>query len=232
MTCELYTQGRYAENYPTWHVEHSAWKAQHVLDMLKRNRLAPRTIAEVGCGAGEILKQLHDRMDDQVRLVGYDISPQAHALSESRVSERLQFKLMDFLQDETAEFDLILLIDVVEHIDDYYHFLRALKPRTRYVILHLPLDLSVQTVLRKDFFRTVHESAGHLHYFSQETARQMLADVGYEILDARLTASSLDLPMTSFKMALARLPRKLLYALNPGFACRLLGGSSLLVLAQ
>src|SRR5438128_921168 len=107
MTTARYLDASYLEKNPTWHVEDSAWKAQHVLAMLKRNHLAPPTIAEVGCGAGEILKQLHDAMDDNVHFVGYDISPQAHALSEPRTRERLQFKLADFLQEQDTTFDLI-----------------------------------------------------------------------------------------------------------------------------
>lgn len=232
MTTARYTDSDYLEKNPTWHVEYSPWKAQHVLAMLKRNHLTPNTVAEVGCGAGEILLQLHDRMGDTVRFVGYDISPQAHALSQSRTRERLEFKLADFLPEQNSTFDLILLMDVVEHIEDYYSFLRALKPRSRYKILHLPLELAAQTALRGDFFRAVHASAGHLHYFSIDTARQVLADVGYEILDATLTAGAIDFAPTSVKMRLAFLPRKLLYRVNPEFASRLLGGFSLLVLMR
>ena len=232
MTPQRYTDGTYLQKNPTWHVEHSAWKAQHILRLLRRNDLRPKTIAEVGCGAGEMLKQLHDAMDKDVRFVGYDISPQAHQLSQSRATDRLQFELLDFTLEREVVVDLVLLIDVVEHVEDYYHFLRALKPRGRYHLLHIPLELSVQTVLRKDFFRTVHESAGHLHYFSRETALQLLEDVNYELLDYVYTGGAVDFAPTSFKMALAWLPRKLLFALHREYAARLLGGFSLLALTR
>jgi ubiquinone/menaquinone biosynthesis C-methylase UbiE len=227
-----YTDGTYLQKNPTWHVEHAAWKARHILQMLKRNDLAPKTIAEVGCGAGEILRQLHDAMDKDVRFAGYDISPQAYLLSRPRATDRLQFKLLDFTQEPEVVVDLVLLIDVVEHVEDYYHFLRALKPRGRFHLLHIPLELSLQSVLRKNFFQTVHMSAGHLHYFSRETALQLLADVNYEVLDYVYTGGAIDFAPTSFKMALAWLPRKLLFGLNQELAARLLGGFSLLVLAR
>lgn len=232
MTLDIYTDGTYLHQNPSWHVEHSAWKAQHVLSMLQRHQLAPKTIAEIGCGAGETLKQLHDALDASVRLVGYDISPQAHQLSLSRASERLEFKLMDFADEPESEFDLVLLMDVLEHVEGYYHFLRMIKARSRHTLLHLPLELSVQTVLRGNFFREVHDSAGHLHYFSKESALQMVADVKYDVLDYVYTRGAVDFPPTSFKMALARLPRKMMFALNPDFAVRLLGGFSLLVLMR
>ncbi|HEY7127267.1 MAG TPA: hypothetical protein VH540_25265, partial [Ktedonobacterales bacterium] len=59
----LYTSGSYLEKNPSWHVEESPWKAAQVLRMLARHQLHPRTIGEVGCGVGEVLKQLQEQME-------------------------------------------------------------------------------------------------------------------------------------------------------------------------
>ena len=56
----LYLDGGYLAKNPGWHVEESAWKATHILRMLKQNHLSPRTVCDVGCGAGEVLKQLQE----------------------------------------------------------------------------------------------------------------------------------------------------------------------------
>ena len=50
MTRELYLDGGYCANNPDWHTGDSPWKAAHVVAMLDRHRLAPKTICEVGCG--------------------------------------------------------------------------------------------------------------------------------------------------------------------------------------
>src|SRR5574342_1191152 len=92
---DLYTNGHYAEKNPGWHVEESPWKAQQILRMLARHDLSPRTIGEVGCGAGEVLRQLQVRMDPACELWGYDISPYALELCQSRANARLHFKLAD-----------------------------------------------------------------------------------------------------------------------------------------
>ena len=57
MTENIYTEphGEYLRNNPAWHVEDSSWKARQVMKMLNRNSLNPKTVAEAGCGAGEIL---------------------------------------------------------------------------------------------------------------------------------------------------------------------------------
>ncbi|HVQ39324.1 MAG TPA: hypothetical protein VMS31_17425, partial [Pyrinomonadaceae bacterium] len=54
----IYQTGEYVERNPTYHVEDSPWKAQHILSLMQKNALQPRTICEIGCGAGEILRQL------------------------------------------------------------------------------------------------------------------------------------------------------------------------------
>ncbi len=81
---DIYKSGEYLEKNPTWHVEESSWKAKQIMRMLARNSIAPGTICEVGCGAGEVLKQLQAKMDAACSLWGYEISPQALELARSR----------------------------------------------------------------------------------------------------------------------------------------------------
>src|SRR5438094_3894325 len=127
MTQELYASCTYLENNPAWHVEESPWKARQVIRIMKRNHIAPKTICEVGCGAGEVLKQLQEQMDSNCLFWGYDISPQAFELSKGRASERLHFKMADIRNEQDAFFDIILIMDVIEHLEDYFSFLREIK---------------------------------------------------------------------------------------------------------
>ena len=70
-----YICGQYYEQNPSWHSADSPWKAQQIASMIDRNRLAPQTICEVGCGAGEVLVQLHRQLPAGVEFFGYEISP-------------------------------------------------------------------------------------------------------------------------------------------------------------
>lgn len=228
---ELYTTGNYFEKNPLWHTEESVWKAEQIQRMLDRQRIVPKTVCEVGCGAGEVLKQLQHRLGDGCDLVGCDISPQAIQLCQSRANERLQFVLGDITKVPQTFFNLILVLDVVEHLEDYFSFLRNIKGRACYKIFQIPLDLSVQTVLRASPLIRDRQRYGHIHYFTKETALQLLSDLGYEIIDYFYTAVALDLPSTKLKNLVMRIPRKLLYSLNMDVAVRLLGGYRLLILA-
>ena len=50
--------GDYLQRNPSWHVAYSPAKAALIQSMMERARIAPRAICEVGCGAGEVLRQL------------------------------------------------------------------------------------------------------------------------------------------------------------------------------
>ena len=230
-TSSVYEDGRYLEKNPLWHVEESPWKAKQILRLMKRNSLAPRAIGEVGCGVGEVLKQLQENMPADCMFYGYEVSPQAFELCKSRANERLRFKLMDIGKEREVQFDLILALDVIEHLEDYFSFLRAIKPQGRHHIFHIPLDLSVQTVFRRNALLKRRDLHAHLHYFTKETALHTLRDVGYEVLDYFYTPRSVELGSEGIQKIL-KVPRRLCFAVHEDLTARVLGGFSLLVLTQ
>jgi 2-polyprenyl-3-methyl-5-hydroxy-6-metoxy-1,4-benzoquinol methylase len=227
----IYETGEYVDRNPTYHVEDSSWKARHILRLIQKNSLEPRTICEIGCGAGEILKQLQSALPAATDFFGYDISPQAIELCRQRANERLQFQCADLLSAETPDFDLLLCIDVFEHVQDYIGFLRELRRKARYKVFHIPLDMSAQWVLRGQPILREREQAGHLHYFMKDTALAALRDSGYEVLDWTYTPGAIDNPR-SIKARLASWPRRLMMNASPDFTVRVFGGFSLLVLAK
>jgi SAM-dependent methyltransferase len=228
---DLYLDGEYLLKNPRWHVEESPWKAKQVLRMLRQTALVPKSICDVGCGAGEVLSQLQKSLERDCVFRGYDISPQALSLANSRANERLQFILGELRSQHDVFFDLILALDVIEHLEDYWSFLRQLKMKSRYKIFHIPLDLSVQTVFRQNALLLRRNLYAHLHYFTKETALRTLQDTGYEVLDYFYTPRSIELG-SKLGERLLKLPRRLCFAINPDSAVRLLGGFSLLVLAR
>lgn len=228
---ELYTSGEYLEKNPTWHVEESPWKAQQIIRMMKQSGITPQTICEVGCGAGEVLKQLQQKMDSICSYWGYEISPQALELCKTRANERLHFKLADIRQEEDAFFDLMLIMDVIEHLEDYFSFLRDIKSKSQYKIIHLPLDLSVKSLLHPDGLLDVRRAYGHIHYFTKNIALEMFKDVGYEVIDYFYAPRSIGLANSIAKKLLIP-PRVLFFSIHKDLAVRILGGYSLLVLAQ
>lgn len=124
---------------------------------------------------------------------GFDIYPQALQLAKSRANDRLHFQLIDSGEEKEKLFDLILVLDVIQHVENYFSFLRQLKAKSHHKIFHIPLDLSVQTLLRKNALLKRREMHAHLHYFTKETVLETLKDTGYEVLDYFYTPRTIDL---------------------------------------
>jgi SAM-dependent methyltransferase len=232
MATSRYVDGEYLQRNPGWHSDDSPWKAEHILKMIARNSLAPRTIAEVGCGAGEILRRVQAGLGPDVRLVGFDVSPQALALCSPKANERLRFELGTLEAQGDVTFDLLLLIDVVEHVENCAQFLRDMRTRARHVILHIPLDLSAQGVLREEPLIATRRQVGHIHYFTKGLALEALKEAGYRIVDSFYTGGAIDLPAKTVRTWVASWPRRLFFSINKDLCARLLGGFSLLILVE
>jgi len=200
--------------------------------MFCRHGIKPSSVCEVGCGAGEVLKQLQHMLGPECEFIGYDISPQAIELAASRQGERLRYVLGDATQMTGLSYDAVLVLDVVEHLEDYFNFLRRIKPMAKYKVFEIPLDLSVQTVMRVTPLLNDRQRYGHIHYFNKETALQLLADVGYEIVDHFYTAVALERPNSSFRNRVMRFPRRLWTFINEDMAVRFLGGCRMLILTR
>jgi SAM-dependent methyltransferase len=226
-----YTDGTYLEKNPLWHTDESAFKVKQILKLFRKDRLHPRSICEVGCGAGEVLKLLQQQMGDACDFWGYDISPQALEMCRSKANQRLQFKLADICQEEGTFFDLMLVLDVIEHVEDYFGFLRSIRPKADLKLFHFPLDLSVQALSRKRGLLTRRDRYGHIQYFTKETALATLEGLHYEILDYFYTPRCIELAKQMIQK-LALVPRALCFAIHPDLTARILGGYSLLVLAR
>ena len=226
-----YMCGAYLEKNPLWHTDESPFKVKQLLKMFRQDGLHLENICEVGCGAGEVLKLLQEQMDDKCSFWGYDISPQALEMCRGKANQRLQFKLGDVSREEDAFFDLILVLDVIEYVEDYLGFLEAIRPKSDLKIFHFPLDLSVQALARRRGLLTRRELYGHIQYFTKETALATLEDLHYEILDYFYTPRCIELAKQMIQKV-AVLPRMLCFALHQDLTVRILGGYSLLVLAR
>ena len=230
MEATIYTNGTYLRKNPDWHADDAAWKASHIARMLERHKLRPESVCEVGCGSGEVMRLLGEHIP-AARFVGCDVSPHAIEISRRKSAGNLQFRLEDVLQS-TAEYDLVMAIDVFEHVEDCFGFVRRLKARGRHKLFHIPLDLSALSVARASKLRTMRESVGHIHYFTKDTALALLEDTGYRVIDHFYTSGSTELGHYGWKTRLLKAPRQALFAMDPDAAARWLGGYSLMVLAE
>jgi SAM-dependent methyltransferase len=207
------------------------WKAGHIHHIVRKNNIRGRKVAEIGCGAGGILSALSALLDEDMVYFGYDISSQTIELAKRHSG--ISFQTCDPLSSANREyFDILLVIDVLEHVPDYMAFLQKCRAKARYKIYHIPLDLSVWSVIGDSFIKD-RRTLGHLHYFSLPSAIACLEDTGHIVMDYFLTDVGTYYTMQSktFKGFLANLPRRILARFNRPLAAKIFGRYAVMVLA-
>ncbi len=228
---QKYLTRDYLDKNPTWDVEDSPWKARHVMDLLAKCKEEPTTICEIGCGAGGILNAL-SRSLPNARLYGFDIAPDVILFWERFKTPQIEFTLGDFLEINARTYDVILLLDLIEHLQDPFHFLHRVSNSTKYIICHIPLDLSAISVLREKPLLHVREKVGHIHYYTKNIAIALLEGCGYRIVHWAYTGAGFTAPQRSISTKMAGAFRKAVFSLNRDWGARLLGGETLMVLAE
>lgn len=223
----MYNDGRYSSNNPGWHEGDAPWKAAQVLSMLGDRNLQPESVVDIGCGTGGVLEVVAGALDG-TRLVGYDPSAQAIGMVER--SDRVELRI-GTPKDIHEHYHLLLCLDVFEHVEDYIGFLRTLRPIADWFMFHIPLDVSAQSVIRERPLLAARSTVGHLHYFTRGTALASLETAGFKIVCDRILFPN-DMPSRRVKTRLANIPRGLGRQLRPQLTARILGGSTLLVLAS
>ena len=226
-----YESTEYLDANPSWDIEDSPWKAQKVAELIFKHKISPSSICEVGCGAGGVLAALRSDFPNE-KLSGYDIAPTAQGFWNQVDDKNIDFFVGDFFDLNKSHHNIILLLDVLEHVADPHQFLLRVKSHADYVIIHFPLDLSASSVLRESPLLHVRRKVGHIHYFTKGLALELLSECGFNVIECQYTNAAFSAPQRSLKTKLFGLLRRLIYFFNKDAGVRLLGGETLIILAR
>ncbi len=105
-------------------------------------RVAPSTVLEVGCGEGYMLEVLHDA-GLGADLTGVDFSEPAIADARQRLGDCATLEARDAreLASDGRTFDMVVMLEVLEHIPDPAQMLPILEQLTeRYLLLSVPWE--------------------------------------------------------------------------------------------
>lgn len=228
---ERYIGGEYLVANQDWHEGDAQWKASQVLRMIDKHGISHRSICDVGCGTGGVLDELRLLLAGSTSLVGYEPSSQAALRRPANRQDVIEF-VEGGPDTDGRRFDLLLALDVFEHVEDYYGFLRMIRAKASHAIFHVPMDITVTTVLWPGPVLRSYEKVGHVQHFTRTLALQALRHSGYEIIDSWHTFPGLDQPATGRRARFARTTRRLGAKANIDLAARIITGFPLLVLAR
>lgn len=228
---DMYSDGRYLSKNPTWDAEDAPYKSSFIIQLLQKNNIPLQKIAEVGCGSGAILLQLQKNLTQSIQYFGYDISADAYKICKQNENEYLHFFHQDYtnIQNE-APYDAQLVIDVIEHVEDYFLFLKKIKNKAKYTVFHIPLDMCIWTLFREKMLIEAKDRIGHINIFTEQFILSILKDSGYTIIDKIFTKP---LPNNrTLKEKIITATRNFLFALSPSFCAKTIGALSIMVLAK
>jgi SAM-dependent methyltransferase len=228
-----YAEGSYFQDVNR-HSADAKFKADNFIKIFSRfaksSRCTIHSLADVGCGSGDVLKLIADSLSalgfKSVNYKGYDVSPHVRNISHPRI----QYFYEDFCQSDESV-DLVTLFDVVEHVPDTIEFLKSVSKRCKIIALHIPLDDSVNCALR-NLFHSKLQDPGHVLVLDTAAALNLLAFSGLRVVDYEYTFGFLAPSARTTVLSKVLLPlRYLLAKISPWALSKTLGGVSLSVIA-
>jgi SAM-dependent methyltransferase len=151
------------------------WRHEILLRELKRTGDTFRNALEIGCGHG-VVRELVER-DLKFPVDGCDLNQHALEMAKNGSGRLFVYNIFDRNSAMLRAYDLVLLMDVIEHLDDDVAFLQAsldhLKPGG-IVVINVPAHMV--------FYSQYDEVAGHKRRYGGEQLRTLFQKTGVETM--------------------------------------------------
>ena len=241
MNKDIYTNGAYWDKNTNFHLTDSNWKANHLVSLLTSisgtvGSEDDISVCEIGCGAGGVLNEFVRLMQERgftCNGTGYDISPPAIEKART-LFPSIHYKVAD-LTEINDRHHVLLLIDVLEHVNDPIDFLQRSFSIAPMVIIHLPLDSNYweRMIHGKGYYDYLIEDRGHIYYYHKVSAFKLVKSANARVIAWRYTPWGTEMNYDKSRSGrLARQLRRIGFSLNMGLSVRMLGGSSIAMVCK
>ncbi|BEH10155.1 MULTISPECIES: class I SAM-dependent methyltransferase [Geobacter] len=160
--------------------------------------LLPRVfnrVLEIGCGSGNTLKLLRS-VQPKAKLYGIEISEEMGVIARASADEILVGDIEHVvLGDDYSKFDLILCLDVIEHLINPWALLVKARERlddSGCLIASIP-NVRNYKIIGKLLFGGDWKynnagilDRGHLRFFTKKTMLEAFEDAGYEVVTIKM----------------------------------------------
>jgi SAM-dependent methyltransferase len=184
---DIYRDGRYSDNNPTWHAEDGSGKAADLLPAVQ-SALSGRehaSILEVGCGTGALLSALREHLGAKASYTGIDIAPEPVRIGTAKHSG-IELRVQDFLSFEDRV-TVAIFSDVFEHLENPLAFIRHARDIADFLVVRQPLQGDFG-MFRTGGYASAIERLGHVQFFSSRSFIALAALAGWEPHDLDLLA--------------------------------------------
>ena len=142
--------------------------------MFTKSILHFNKILEIGSGTGYLLKNLHN-FSDQIEAI--DLNQKAIRMCKSNLgSIKANFMVGDFLKMENIQYDLIIGLEIFEHIrNDLVAYKKVFEKLNNNGLLIMSVPA------HKNKWSVLDEWAGHYHRYERDQLIKMLKQLGFNI---------------------------------------------------
>lgn len=208
------------------------WKAEQLARLIPAHTHFS-TALEVGCAEGIVINHLRELVNIE-KCFGTDICQTFLRFGKKHFPD-IEFIHYDGLNfpfpDQFAS--LIILSDIIEHIDDLFSFFQEVKRVAKYGLLKVPLDEYLwRKLISKPLGRSplsgFNHPDGHLHEFTEKSCKTLLIGIGFKILASKILYQEIGQPNYHTKSGILKARWYIDFKLKqlfPEFAHRIFGGN-------
>lgn len=188
----------YIEQYESLEKKHWWWLARRKIllkKILKYISGKSKSVLDIGCGSGINLMSLQEFFDCE------GIEPEERLIQRARLNTRAPIysgKLPENLPETEKQYDAILLLDVIEHIDDDISALRAVKKymkRDSILVLNVPAMPSLWSI---------HDEVNeHKRRYEFHQLQKVIQEAGFSVMEMDYWGTSL-VPLAKIRQFLHR----------------------------
>ncbi|MDP1773834.1 MAG: class I SAM-dependent methyltransferase [Methylobacter sp.] len=163
-----------------------------------------KTVLEIGCGFGGNLDALNKQLTIEYGL-GVDFSKSAIDYANLNfATNNIHFHQSTTLDIETTvkeiqqlypkKFDLVVLVDLLEHIPNVKHFLKTLSPIGELFLVKLPIEnnLLENYIYPRKIYPSINHPNGHLREFDVNSVNEFITHNGFAPIEAQYYATRLN----------------------------------------
>jgi len=133
-----------------------------------------RRVADIGCGNGLLQRELEECYG--ISVTGFDLNEVALQKNVSRMSPLFCYNIHDRNPEFRAHFDVLLMFDVLEHIENEPEFLQSVK-------YHLAESgtLLINVPAHQFFYSDYDRAAGHVRRYSASQVEVVAAQNNFKM---------------------------------------------------
>jgi ubiquinone/menaquinone biosynthesis C-methylase UbiE len=242
---KFYASDEYVRRNPSLHEEDSTWKIERIMPLValfsKLNNSGTVKLLDVGGGAGIILKAISETLKQNYHMnvskYAMDLSPLMLTYQKKNNPDLQAAYNVDLCKNllDNKFADLVLMIDVVEHIPDSDKALNEVGRIGKFAIFKIPLEKNVvEFIWNVMSYGTLQRqriaNIGHIHIYNYSSALKQIKKSCGDIVNYYITDPA-PWPF-DFKNQIRDYLVARTFKLFPRISSLLFGASCLMVLAK